>query len=145
MPNPLVPQDVLSKLRGSVGLVQFPQLNVTAPFLGEEGISIAFEGDTSGYLGTLTGAVPSPNPYQIANVSIPLLKSQALANLWKGQLEQNTTVGDASITTDSPTLEDYLLSNCTLLGVADLNFAGRTADYMVRLKGIYYINASLFT
>lgn len=142
--NPNVPQGTLNKLRGSVSLVDHPELNVTASFLGDNGISISFEGEASGYMPTLTGAVPSPNPFQIGSVTMHLLKTQGLANQWKGQLETNTTIGDVSVTTDTVTLDTYYLTNCTIKGVTELTFNGKDAGYAVQVQGIYAINSSLF-
>lgn len=142
--NPLVPQGTLNKLRGSVSVIDLPQLNVTSSFLGDDGISLSFEGDASAYLGTMTGAVPSPNPYQMATVTLHLLKTQVMSSQWKAQMESDTSIGDVSITTDASTLDGYYLSNCTIKGVQELTFAGKTPDYTVTVQGIYYINASLF-
>lgn len=142
--NPLVPQGVLNKLRGSALIISNPQLNVTAPYVGDDGISITFEGEASGYFGTMTGAVPSPNPYQIATSVLHLLKTQDLANQWKLQQENNTSIGDVVITTDAATLDTYYLTNCTIKGVNELSFAGKEPGFTVTIQGTYYINAGLF-
>lgn len=73
-----------------------------------------------------------------------LLKTQGLANQWKGQLETNTTIGDVSVTTDTVTLDTYYLTNCTIKGVTELTFNGKDAGYAVQVQGIYAINSSLF-
>ena len=142
--NPFVPQGVLNKLRASAQFIDNPDLNVIQSNLGVEGISLAFEGEASGYIATMTGAVPSPNPYQIATATIRLLKTQALSDAWKLQQETDTTIGDLSITGDAATLSDYYLSNCTIKGVSDLPFNGSTPEYVVTIQGTYYINAALF-
>jgi len=142
--NPLIPQGVLNKLRGTTQCVDNPQLNVLPSNLDDDGISIAFEGDASGYVPTLTGAVPSPNPYQIATVTIHLLKTQSLSNIWKNQQETDTTIGDVVVTTDAATLDSYSLNNCTIKGVGELTFNGKSVGYGVMVQGIYYINSSLF-
>lgn len=142
--NPLVAQGVLNKLRGSVLLIDNPQLNVTASFLGAEGISLSFEGEASGYFGTMTGAVPSPNPYQIVTATLHLLKTQAMSNAWEQQRQTNTTIGDLTVTTDSITLDSYDLTNCTIKDVNELSFAGTTPEYVVVVQGTYLINGTLF-
>jgi hypothetical protein len=121
-----------------------PQLNFSAGFLGEEGITLAFEGDASAYLPTMTGAVPSPNPYMMANVTARLLKTQALAAIYKIQFELNTTIGDLSIISDAFTLPDYYLANCTLMNVTDLSFNGSTPNFVINVRGTYYVNSSMF-
>lgn len=144
MANPLIFQGTLNKLRGSASVIDHPELNVTAPYLAEEGISLAFEGDASGYLGTMTGAVPSPNPYQMCMLHLRMLKTQFLGNLWKLQLETTTSIGDVVVNTDTPTLDTYYLTNCTIRTVEELNFAGRSPEFSLSIKGTYYINSSLF-
>lgn len=142
--NPRVPQGTLNKLRGSVSFTDHPELNVTASFLGEEGISLDFEGDASGYAPTMTGAVPSPNPYMLATVTMHLLRTQSLANQFKEQVEDTTTIGDLSVTTDTSTLDAYYLENCTLLSPREVAMNGKDPNYTVMVKGTYPINASLF-
>jgi hypothetical protein len=144
MANPLIYQGVLNKLRGSLSVILLPELNVTASYLGEDGISLAFEGEASAYLPTMTGAVPSPNPYQISTVSIALLRTQNLSAIWKAQMELNTTIGDVVVKTDTATLPNYSFLNCTIKGVGELAVNGRSPLYGIVLQGTYYINSTLF-
>ena len=145
MANQLTPLGTLNKLRGAVSVVDLPGLNVIQGNLGADGISISFEGEASGYLPQMTGSVPSPNPYQVATVTIHLLKTQTLSSLWRAQMELDTSIGDVSVVTDAVTLPDYDLVNCTIRGVGELNFAGSTADYGIVIQGTYYINSNLFS
>lgn len=142
--NPLIPQGVLNKLRGSVSVVDLPQLNATQSFLGPEGITIAFEGDASGYIPTMTGAVPSPNPFQMANVTLHLLKTQGLGMAWRSQIETDTTIGDIVITTDTVTFDTYYFTNCTIMGNSEVTVNGSTPEYIVNVRGTYLINSGLF-
>ena len=142
--NPLVPQGVLNRLRGSVVFSANASLNVTAGYLAKEGIRIAFDGDASLMVPTLTGGVVSPEPYQVAHVTMNLLKSQSLSDVYKQQIEVDTTIGDAVITTDASTLSTYSLSNCTLQGVQDIEINGTVVGYVVTFRGIYYVNSSLW-
>jgi len=144
MPNPLVPQGTLNRLRGSVVYARNATLNITAPYLTREAISISFEGDAGVLLPTLTGGVTSPEPYQMASVTINMLKTQALAEVYKQRFESDTNVGDVSIITDASTLSDYQLVNCILKGVRDLAFDGNQPAYQVTLSGIYYTNNTLW-
>jgi hypothetical protein len=142
--NPLISQGTLNKLRGSVIYTDHQELNVTASYLAAEGISLAFEGDASGYLETMTGAVPSPNPYMMATVTLHLLKTQGLSTTYKDQFELDTTIGDLLVTTDTTTLDSYQLENCTLMRVNELGFGGRDPGFTVMVRGTYRINSSLF-
>lgn len=142
--NPLVAQGTLNKVRGSVVFVDNPQLNVTASFLGDDGISVAPDGEASAYLPTMTGAVRSPNPFQVVTVTIHLLKSQGLSDTWKGQIEDTTNIGDMVVTPDSVTLGLYRYTNGIIMNTGDLNFAGKSPDFTVILRGTYNINNQMF-
>lgn len=142
--NPLINQGTLNRLRGSVVFSSNATLNVTAPYLAREAISIAFDGDAGMLIPTLTGGVTSPEPYQMANVTINLLKSQALADAFKTQIQTNTNVGDVAIVADSPALSDYDLTNCVIKGVRDVTFDGNVPGFVVVLTGIYSVNSQLW-
>jgi hypothetical protein len=142
--NPNVTQGTLNRLRGSVVIPSYSNLNVTAPYLGRGGISIAFEGETTTMIPTMTGTVQSPMPYQMITVTVSLLKTQSLAAQWEAQRQVLSLIGDITITTDTSTLPNYTFNNCAIDNVRELNFAGEDAGYVVTLKGYYQINSSLW-
>ena len=142
--NPQVVQGTLNRLRGSVVFADFPQLQVTSSYLAKEAISISFDGDTSLLIGTLTGAVTSPEPYTYGTVTIHLLRTQFLADLFKTQIELNTTMGSVNIIGDSATLSNFQLENCILMSLQEITFDGNQAGLIVRLRGVYNINSDLF-
>ena len=144
MANPIIPQGTLNRALTSVSVIDYPELNVTSGFFGTKVARITFEGDTSDYIGTLTGAVPSPRLYQVVTVMMYLNKSQGLASLWEQQRLYDAAIGDLNIVTDSPALPDYYISNCILQNISDLEMDGSSNDYPVTLKGVYLVNASLF-
>lgn len=142
--NPLVPQGTLNRALAAVAVIDSPELNVSAFNTGVNAISIAFEGEASAYLGTLTGAVASPNPYQIATITMHLLKSQPLSFLWELQRQTNSAIGDVSAVSDSTILQEYYLSNCVIRNVAELSFAGTDPGYVITIQGTYPINGEMF-
>lgn len=142
--NPLVPQGTLNRARASVQWAAFPGLNVTAPFLGKEGVSLAFEGAATEFVETMTGAVTSPVPYQPVRLSMALLKTQTLANQYEQQRQTNSLLGDGTIIPDSVTLAPYQITNCAIENVDELRFNGEVAGYMVHVKGYYITNNNLF-
>lgn len=142
--NPLIDQGSLNRLRASVVINDFPSLNVTAPYLGEEGISITLDGDATAYLNTLTGAVTSPEPFQKVTVNIHLLKTQGLAGQYKAQQEALSLVGNIVVRPDSKALPAYDFNNCSIQGIRDLKLNGKDAGFMVRIGGIYIINQNLY-
>jgi hypothetical protein len=144
MSNPIVAQGTLNRALTSVSVVNFPFLNVTSGFFGTKVARITFEGDTSDYIATLTGAVPSPRLYQVVTVTMYLNKSQALSSLWEQQRLTNSAIGPVNVVTDSPTLPNYYIHNCILENVSDLDLNGESNDYPVVLKGVYFVNGALF-
>lgn len=144
MANPQVFQGTLNLLLGNVIYASYPSLNVTSPYLGTGGIQISFDGDTSLLLPTMTGAVTSPRPYIFANVDMHILRSQALGNAYKTQIETNTTLGSVSVYTDSTTLSSFQLDNTVLLSLSQLNFDGASPEMLIRLRGVYSVNSALF-
>lgn len=144
MPNPLVSQGSLNRLRGSVVVSDIPSLNVTAAYLGEAGISLALEGNSVTYINTLTGAVTSPEPYMICSCVVNLLKTQSLSDLYKQQMESDARLGSLTVRPDAVTLGAYPLINCSIENVAPMSFNGRDAGFGVTLKGYYNINNSLW-
>jgi len=142
--NPLQPQGQLNRLRANVTIPNFADLAITSPFLGRRGLSIAWQGETTVYLDTMTGAVTSPEPYVKATVTCHLVRSQTLANAWKLQLESATLLGNVTVRPDSTTLSPWNLVNCALQRVADMSLAGDDPEYQITIGGLYYINQSLF-
>jgi len=144
MANPLISQGTLNRLRASIQIPDFPELNVTAPYVGDEGISLSLQGDSTTYINTLTGAVTSPEPYMLAQVSLHLLKSQSLANLYKAQMEDDSRIGNVIVRPDVTTLDPYQLINCAIQSVGQLTLNGRDAGFRVTITGYYVLNGVLF-
>lgn len=142
--NPLVDQGTLNRIRGTVIIVNNPALNVTAPYLGKEGISLALEGAATTFIDSMTGAVTSPEPYQACSCTVSLLKTQNLSALYKAQMELTTLLGPISVTPDSATLPVYDLLNVAIMGVRELRFNGEDAGWVVSLRGYYIINNALW-
>ena len=142
--NPLIDQGTLNRLRASVIWAGFPQLNVTAPFLHKEGITLGLEGDATEYIDTMTAGVTSPQPYHRINMVMALLKTQALSAAYKQQLELSSLLGAGVVRPDSIAHPPYQLVNCAIRGIRELRFSGEDAAYGVIIGGYYLINSSLF-
>lgn len=144
--NPLIDQGVLNRILGSVTWTNFPALNVTAPFLDKDGINLRLEGDASLQHGTMTGIVQSPEPYMPISVVVALLRTQALSNAYKTQMEAYSVLGPGTVYPDvSSGLTPYSLNNMSIQSVGELLFNGTTPIYAVTLRGYYIVNNSLFT
>jgi len=144
MANPQIQQGTLNRLLASVVYADYTQLNVTSGYLAREAISLAFDGDTSLLIGTLTGAVTSPEPYIYGTVTMHLLRTQALGNAYKTQIETNTTLGSVTVYPDTQVLSPFQLNNCVLQSVQETSFDGTQAGLIVRLRGVYNINSTMY-
>lgn len=142
--NPLISQGTLNRLRASVVWSAFPQLNVTAPYLGKEGIRLSLEGESTTFIGTMTGAVTSPEPYMMISMAMNLLKTQQLADAYKRQMQNSALLGDGVVRPDSAILSPYSLINCAIESVRELDFSGGDAGYAVTVKGYYLVNNDLW-
>ena len=145
MANPLIAQGTLNRLRASVTWASNPGLNVTASFLGREGIRLALQGESITYIPTMTGAIQSPEPYMQIELTLHLLKTQALSSSYKRQMETNATIGDGTVRPDVASgLDAYQIVNCGIRSVRELNFSGEDAGFAVVIGGYYLVNSSLF-
>ena len=144
--NPLIDQGQLNRVRGSMSWDNFPALNVTAPYLGPDGISLALEGGSTVFLPTMTGAVLSPEPYMMASVTLHLLKTQALCDAYKAQMELNSPLGNGTVRPDvvAGGIGPYDIINAAIESVRELSFSGRSAEWIVVCRGYYLVNAQLF-
>ena len=146
--NQLVAQGILNRLVAAVQWTDFPELNVTAPFLGREGIRLALEGNSTTYLPTMTGAVVSQEPYMMINMTINLLKTQALAEAYKTQMELDSLLGDGQVFPDVPVgsggLALYQLVNCSISDIPAQDYSGSSAMYPVTIRGYYNINQAFW-
>lgn len=142
--NPNVPQGVLNRIRASIIIPAFPQLNVTASFLGRPGISVSRSGPVTTSIPTMTGAVQSPEPYQPVRITAALIKAQALAAAWEAQVALNSLLGDIVVRPDATPMIPYPFTNCSIENVEELRFNGETEAFPLVLAGYYLINSSLW-
>ncbi len=147
MSNPNVPLGNLNRLKASVVWNNFPALNVTASFLSREGISLAPEGVQTLLLPAMTGVVMSPEPYQLVRVTMNLLKSQGLADLYKLQAELNTLLGPCTVrpdVTEGAGIGPWSFDNCAIETFGELRLSGQQEMYPIVFGATYYLNANLW-
>lgn len=144
MANQQIQQGTLNRLLASVVYANYTQLNVTAGYMSREAISLSFDGDTSMLIPTLTGAVTSPEPYIFGTVTMHLLRTQALGEAYSNQIRTNTTLGSVTVYPDTQVLQPFQLNNCVLMSIQETTFDGNQAGLVVRLRGVYNINSTLF-
>ena len=141
----LVQQGSLNRLRAHAVFSQFPSLNVTADYLGTEGINIEFESDPTDFPPTMTGLVTSPAPYVTTSIRLHLLRTQGLAGAWQNQFYQTTVLGNATLHTDVSIqgVSQFRFRNVGLRKMAPFNMNGRDPSYMIQLFGALIINGNL--
>src|SRR5581483_8911607 len=129
MGPPLIDQGILNRIKAAVTWTNFPDLNVTAPFLDKEGITLRLDGQASMQHDTMTGLVQSPEPYLAVSVVIALLRTQPHSDAYKTQMAG---------------LSPYQLQNMSIQSVGDLLLNGSTPIYGVTCRGFYVVNNNLF-
>lgn len=146
MPNPNIPQGTLNRLFTSLTVQQFPNLNVTASFLNKDMIRVSFDGEATTFLPTATGAVTSGEPFQMITVTVHLLKTQQLSQLYEQQRQTKSAIGDITVRGDvqGGGLQPYDFTNCAIQGVRELPFDGQDAGYVVTIRGYQLINNAMW-
>jgi hypothetical protein len=142
--NPLVPQGTLNRVRTSVVLPNFTNLNVSAPYMGKSMARLNFEGNFADLIGTATSAVTSPEPYVFATLNIGMLRTQALANQWLAQLKKFSVVGPVTTYGDSAAFDAIDLDQCVVSTVDPGAFDGTDPVIRFVLRGIFYVNSDLW-
>ncbi len=143
-PNPLVNLGTLNRLRGTVTFTDFPQLNITAPFLGREGIAIAFEGNAVEMLQQMVGNVQSPQVYLPTTLTVSLVKTTPLAVAFKRKWESDANLGNLTFRIDASNFDPFEMVNCALEGIDGIDASGASARMGLRIGGTYYINSNMW-
>ena len=138
--NPLIPQGLLNRVRGSVVIPAFPNLNITASYVALDGISLDIDDDGTDQLKTMTGIVNSPSPYVMATVTVHVLKTQALGEAWAQQFQSNGQIGRVVVHTDTPVLTQYRVHNCSLLKPQPGAMNGTNPSLILTIRGTYNVN-----
>jgi hypothetical protein len=127
--------------------------------LTREGIRLTLEGNATDYFPTMTGAVPSPAPYQIATLTLNLVKTTSVARYYQNQFLTNCLLGVVTVVPDvgtsntanqavGYTTQDgigiYTMLNCVLESVNAMAFSGEEPVYAVTIKGYILVNAGFF-
>ena len=146
MGNPLIDQGILNRIKASVVWNDHPELNVNAPYLDRDGVTLRLEGQGSTQHETMTGIVQSPEPFMPVSVVIALLRTQPLSESYKSQMEDDVILGSATVWPDVAVggISSYQLFNMAIQSVGDLAFNGSTPIFAVTCRGYYITNNSLF-
>jgi hypothetical protein len=138
------PPGVLNRLRASVVYNDYPELNVTSSFLTTEGIRLALEGNAADLLPAMVSLVSSPAPYLSASITLSIVRSSSLAQLYKLQLEDTALLGLMTIYPDTDVLTPFIINNVALESVREMAMAGMEAAMVVTTRGYYNVNTGFF-
>lgn len=142
--NPQVSQGLLNRVLTNVVVTQFPQLSVTAPYMSKSLAQLTFDAPAVDQIATATGIVNSPAPYVMGQLVVNVMRSQSVAALYYAQWQSNAVIGSVTAYPDSTELGPFTLQNCSILDVDPGAFDGQDPTTKVTIKGVYYVNASLW-
>lgn len=143
MATPVI-QGTINRLRASVSIPSNSNLNVTPAYLGKDMISIIPQGDITHAIPTATGYVTSPEPYQMVEVHIHVLRTNGLGDLYKKQIENLSTIGDFVVRSDTAPFSDYNISNGSIKSTNEIKYNGDDAGWLIVLQGAYQVNSALY-
>jgi hypothetical protein len=142
--NPLIQLGSLNRLRGSVLFDAFPSLDVNAQNMTKEAIKLGIDGDMTQFLAAMAGAVTSPEPWMMFSFSVGIVKTVALAALYKAAWENDTRLGNCSIRLDTAAIPPFDVVNAAIEGVDGLDSGGTNPAFTVRFKSTYYVNNAMW-
>jgi hypothetical protein len=143
--NPQIAQGVLNRVLTAIVIPSNTALNITAPYMSKGFARLEFEGDWTGQIGTGTGVVNSPEPYIMAQVTVNLLRTQALAANWVAQGQQATYIGQVNVHSDTSTFPVTSMVNASIIRIDPGAFDGTDPVVRLILRGSYPINAALWS
>ena len=142
-PN-LIPGNI-NRIRGTILVPGNPTLNVTAPFLGADGIVISPQTPTTTVIQGMASTINSEEPYQIIQVRAMILKSLALSAAYLTQIQNSPSIGSITVNPDTNVMAPFTLNNVAIVNWQEISFAGRQADFAVVFSGYYNISNDLWS
>lgn len=144
MLNPRIDPGVLNRVRGTLKVTNFPELNVSASYVTRPNMRITRTTTPTSTLPVLTGVVQSPQPYMMTTVAIHLNRAAGLADVYIQQIQSSSLIGDVEIWTDTPALSNIVLRNSSLSRVGDVDLSGEDAEEIFEITGIEDTNDNLW-
>ena len=141
-PN-LIPSN-LNRIRGTVLVPGNATLNITAPYLGKEGITISPQSAVVTQMQGMTTVVNSEEPYQIVQVTAAVMKSLALSAAYIDQIKNSPTLGTVTVTPDTTVLAPFTLYNVAIVNWGQMSMAGVQPDFVITFQGLLPISNDLW-
>jgi hypothetical protein len=142
--NPTLIPGNLNRIRGTILVPGNATLNVTAPYLGKEGIVIAPQSAVVTQMQGMTSVVNSEEPYQIVQVTAAIMKSLALSAAYLDQIRNSPTLGSITVTSDTTTIPSFTLYNVAITNWSQISMAGLQPDFTVTFQGQFNISNDLW-
>lgn len=142
--NPNLFPSNLNRIRGSVLVPGNSSLNITASYLGKEGIVIAPQSPVVTQMQGLATIVNSEEPYQLVQVTAMVMKSLALSAAYINQIQQSPTVGTITVTPDTSVLPQFTLYNCAIVNWNQISMAGTQPDFAIVFQGQFNVSNDLW-
>ena len=142
--NPLLIPGNLNRIKGTILVPGNTALNITAPYLGKEGIVIAPQTAVVTQMQGMTTVVNSEEPYQLVQVTAMVIKSLALSAAYINQIQQSPSLGTVTITPDTNTMAPFNLYNVAIVNWNQISMAGTQPDFAIVFQGQYNISNSLW-
>lgn len=142
--NPTLVPGNLNRIRGTILVPGNATLNVTAPYLGKEGIVIAPQSAVVTQMQGMTTVVNSEEPYQIVQVTAAIMKSLALSAAYIEQIKNSPTLGQITITPDTTTIPAFNLYNVAITNWSQISMAGLQPDFTITFQGQFNVSQDLW-
>lgn len=146
--NQLIQLGQLNRLGSSVRFKDFPQLNITAPFLTKSGVKYTQTGDGVVHLPVMIGTIPSLEPFVMVDIDVGIAKTLPLAQAFQAQQQINSFLGVTVVRPDLPPgsagIQPYNLQNVTIQNPTTQDFSGQDPSYTIKLRGYFPINSAIY-
>jgi hypothetical protein len=142
--NPTLIPGNLNRIRGTILVPSNATLNVTAPYLGKEGIVIAPQTAVVTQMQGMTTVINSEEPYQLVQITAMVVKSLALSAAYISQIQQSPSIGTVTVTPDTSTLAPFTIYNAAIVNWNQISMAGTQPDFAIVIQGQYNTSNSLW-
>lgn len=142
--NPMVSQGTLNRVRASVIVPAYTNLNINSSHMSTKLLTGAPDEDFTEQPETATGIVNAPNPYVRYTVTVGILRTQALAYAWLQQAEATTAIGRIVIHSDTSAFPQIRIHNASIIKIDPGAYDGRDPIVDLVLRGIKYVNNDMW-
>jgi hypothetical protein len=143
--NPLLVPGNLNRIRGTILVPNNTALNITAAYLGKEGIVVSPQSAVVTQMQGMTTIVNSEEPYQIVSVTAAIMKSLAMSAAYLDQIQNSPTLGTITVTPDTAVIPSFTLYNAAITNWSQISMAGIQPDFTVTFSGQFMISNDLWS